>query len=97
MQPAGAPPLSVGSVVCCAARRHRLTMPDAAPPARSNRAAAHLKLGDASAALADVDAAVAAQTDWEKGHFRRGYALKLQGELAQVGVPLHAPASWQMA
>ena len=42
---------------------------------RSNRSAAHAKLMQFHAALADADVAVALRPDWGKGHGRRGAAL----------------------
>ncbi|KAI7839144.1 hypothetical protein COHA_007147 [Chlorella ohadii] len=50
----------------------------------SNRAAARIKLGDAAAALEDAEAAVRLRPDWDKGHYRRGCALEMQGQLEQA-------------
>ena len=53
-------------------------------PARSNLAAAHLKLNQPAEALAQADRAVELRPDWGKGHFRRGCALEAQGDLEQA-------------
>ena len=45
----------------------------------ANRAACFLKLGEHAKALADADAAVAAEPGFVKGHFRRGLALHALG------------------
>ena len=50
----------------------------------SNRAAARIKLGEGGAALEDAEAAVRLRPGWDKGHYRRGCALELQGQLEQV-------------
>jgi stress-induced-phosphoprotein 1 len=41
----------------------------------SNRSAAHLSKGDATAALADAEACIEANTSWPKGYSRKGAAL----------------------
>ena len=51
---------------------------------RSNRSAAHAKLLQFHAALADADAAVALRPDWGKGHGRRGAALHGTGDWARA-------------
>ena len=60
-------------------------MPRPAPPARSNRSAALLKLGDAVAAEEDARAAIKLRPDWEKAYYRFGAALEAQGDLDMVG------------
>lgn len=76
-----------------ASRRQRETRVPASigsthPPSpcrrRSNRAAAHLKLGVAAEALADAERAVQLRAGWDKAHFRRGSALEMLGKLEPV-------------
>ncbi len=45
-----------------------------------NRSLLHMKLGDAQAALADAELALALRPDWAKGYLRRGAALKVMGK-----------------
>lgn len=50
----------------------------------SNRSAAHLKLGDGAAALADAEQCVALRRDWAKGYSRKGAALYHLGRFADA-------------
>jgi predicted O-linked N-acetylglucosamine transferase (SPINDLY family) len=50
----------------------------------SNRSLAHLRLGDANAAVEDAEACVQADTTIEKGHMRLLLALEAHGASAQM-------------
>ncbi|KAL4447812.1 hypothetical protein ABPG75_005031 [Micractinium tetrahymenae] len=50
----------------------------------SNRAACHLKLGQAEQVLADAEQATQLRPEWPKGHFRRGCALEALGRLDEA-------------
>ena len=58
---------------------------------RSNRAAAYLKLGNASAALADADECIRLKPDFAKGHARREAALELLRAERSDGMLSEAP------
>lgn len=63
----------------CYSRALALTPDDAT--LRANRALCHLKLGNASLALTDADAAIAAEPDHAKAHYRRAKALQALSRL----------------
>ena len=49
----------------------------------SNRSAAHLNLGDATAALADAESCIKVKPDWAKGYSRKGAALHKLNRMAE--------------
>ncbi len=53
----------------------------------SNRSAALLQLKKAAKALEDAEECIRRRPDWEKGHFRKGLALELQGAYTEVILP----------
>ena len=60
---------------------------------RSNRAAAYLKLGNASAALADAEECIRLKPDFAKGHARKAAALELLGAAAANPLDMDPPAT----
>ena len=49
----------------------------------SNRSAAHLNMGDATAALADAESCIKVKPDWAKGYSRKGAALHKLNRMAE--------------
>ncbi|KAI3429303.1 hypothetical protein D9Q98_005398 [Chlorella vulgaris] len=58
-----------------------------------NRAATHLKLGDAAAALQDAEAALAVEPRWVKALFRKAAALQLLGRPGAAAVAAQQAAA----
>ncbi len=50
----------------------------------SNRSAALLQLKKAAKALEDAEKCISLRPDWDKGHYRKGLALELQGAYNEV-------------
>lgn len=50
----------------------------------SNRSAALLQLKKAAKALEDAEKCIQCRPEWDKGHYRKGLALELQGALSEV-------------
>ena len=50
----------------------------------SNRSAALLQLRKAAKALEDAEQCISLRPDWDKGHYRKGLALELQGAYNEV-------------
>jgi len=50
----------------------------------SNRSAALLQLKKAAKALEDAEKCIKCRPEWDKGHYRKGLALELQGAFSEV-------------
>ncbi len=61
---------------------------------RSNRSAALLKLNKVAKALADADAAIARDPQWDKGFFRKAAALEAQDKVSEVRYAQHRSKLW---